>query len=133
MALNPNHGFEDLGDVKCAIVEKNCTPERVSFLKTLLEHNLFTVVVVASPPPKAAPKPAPKPVAEGETPAPVEAAPEVKLPETFTVGVTDVSFSMVNAVYNRELKTLDGKVVTADYWKQKEAVSKEDEWYWGKS
>jgi hypothetical protein len=134
MALNPNHGFEDLGDVKCAIVEKNCTPERVSFLKTLLEHNRFTVVVVASPPPKAAPKPAPKPVAEGETPAPVvEAAPEVKLPETFTVGVTDVSFSMVNAVYNRELKTLDGKVVTADYWKQKEAVSKEDEWYWGKN
>ncbi len=34
---------------------------------------------------------------------------------------------------NRELKTLDGKVVTADYWKQKEAVSKEDEWYWGKN
>ena len=39
MALNPNHAFEDLGEVKCAIVEKNCTPERVEFLKNILEHH----------------------------------------------------------------------------------------------
>lgn len=133
MALNPNHSFEDLGDVKCAIVEKNCTPERADFLKKLLEHNRYTVVVVPSPAPKAAPKPAPKPLAEGETPAPVEAAPEVKLPETFTVGVTDLSFSMVVTVFNRELKTPDGKIVTPDYWKQKDAVAKEDKWYWGRN
>lgn len=136
MALNPNHAFEDLGEVKCAIVEKNCTPERVAFLSRLLEHNGFTVVVVKSPPPKAAkpaaPKPAPAPVAEGEPappPPPAEPAPPPP-PETFTVGVTDVTFSPINAVFNRELRTLNGKVVTANYWKQLEEDAKPDEWYW---
>ena len=62
MALNATHTFEDLGEIKCAIVEKNCSQARVDFLKQLLELNKFTVVVVPSPPPKAAPKPA---VAEG--------------------------------------------------------------------
>jgi hypothetical protein len=135
MALNPNHAFEDLGEVKCAVVEKNCTPERVEFLQKLLEHNGFTVVVVKSPPPKAAAKPAPKPatpVAEGETPAPppVEEPAPPPPPDTYTVGVTDVTFSPINAVYNRELKTLDGQVVTNNYWKQLEAAPKQDEWYW---
>jgi hypothetical protein len=46
--------------------------------------------------------------------------------------VTDVSFSPTNAVFNRELKTLKGAVVTSDFWKQREAAPKEDEWYWAK-
>jgi hypothetical protein len=139
MALNPNHAFEDLGDIKCSIVEKNCTPERVDFLKKLLEHNGFTVVVVKSPPPKAAAKPAPKPAApatDGSTPAPapppMEEPASPPPPETFTVGVTDLTFSPTNAVYNRELKTFDGDIVTTNYWKQLEAAPKEDEWYWKK-
>lgn len=139
MALNPNHAFEDLGDVKCSIVEKNCTPGRVDFLKKLLEFNGFTVVVVKSPPPKAATKPAPKPAApaaDGSAPAPapppVEEPAPPPPPETFTVGVTDLTFSPTNAVFNRELKTLDGAVVTTNYWKQLETAPKEDEWYWKK-
>ena len=55
MAINKNHEFEDLGTSKCAIVEKNASPERVEFLKTLLEFNKYEVVVVDSPAPKAAP------------------------------------------------------------------------------
>ena len=55
MAINKNHEFEDLGGVKCAIVEKNASKERVAFLKDLLEFNDFEVIVVPSPPPKAAP------------------------------------------------------------------------------
>ncbi len=146
MALNPNHSFDDLEGVKCAIVEKNCTPERVDFIKSLLEHNGFTVVVAKTPPPKAAaPKPAPPkpvaPVAEGEVapPPPVAAAPEPPAPppppppDTFTVGVTDVTFSPINAVFNRELKTQQGEVVTSAYWKQLEAKPKVDEWYWSKN
>jgi hypothetical protein len=124
MALNPNHSFEDLEEVKCAIAEKNCTPQRVDFLKKLLEHNGFTVVVVKSPPPKAT-----KPAAPASPDAaPVEAPPPP--PETFTVGVTDVTFSPTNAVFNRELKTPEGQVVTSAYWKQLEATPKKDEWYW---
>ena len=64
MAINKNHEFEDLDGVKCAIVENNVRPERVAFLKELLEYNHFSVVTVPSPAPKAAAAPAPK---EGET------------------------------------------------------------------
>ena len=137
MALNPNHTFEDLGDKKCSIAEKNCTPERTDFLKRLLEHNGFEVVVVKSPPPKAAAKPAPKPAApaaEGAPPPPppVEEPAPPPPPDTFTVGVTDLTFNPANAVFNRDLKTFEGEVVTSAYWKQREAAPKVDEWYWKK-
>ncbi|HEY4064489.1 MAG TPA: hypothetical protein VGM30_21435 [Puia sp.] len=75
MAINQNHLFEELNGIKCAIVEKNASPQRVDFLRRILEYNRFTVVVVPSPPPKAAaPAPAPKP-----TPAP---APAVSAPSS---------------------------------------------------
>ncbi len=82
----------------------------------------FTVIIVPTPAPKAATKP----VAEGEVP--VETPPAV--PETFTVGVTDLSFSPINAVFNRELKLPNGQIVTKDYWKQRETNIREEEWYW---
>ena len=47
-------------------------------------------------------------------------------PPTFTVGVTDVTFNSVNAIFGRLLRTKDGHVVTRDYWLQKEAVSLDD-------
>ncbi len=119
MALNKNHEFEELDGVKCGIVERNVSPERVAFLKALLEHNGYTVVAVPSPPAKAA---APKPAAEGETPAP--AAPEA--PATFTVGVTDYTFNSINAIFGRMLKTPDGHIVTLAYWKQQDTVSQDE-------
>ena len=39
MAINKNHEFEELGGVKCAIVEKNASKERVVFLKELLSFS----------------------------------------------------------------------------------------------
>ncbi|HJW16146.1 MAG TPA: hypothetical protein VJ499_03455 [Flavisolibacter sp.] len=116
MAINKNHEFEELDGVKCAIVERNVPQQRVDFLKDLLETNNYTVVVVASPPPKAAPAPAP--AAENQPPA-VEPAPA---PATFTVGVTDVTFNPTNAIFGRLLKTRDKHIVTLAYWKQKEPV-----------
>lgn len=121
MAINKNHEFEELDGVKCAIVEKNVTEERVAFLKDLLEYNKFTVVVVPSPAPKAAP--APKP-AEGEAAPPPP--PEPPKPTTFTVGVTNVAFNAINAVYGRLLRTKDGRVVTSAYWQQKETISNDE-------
>ena len=121
MAINKNHEFEDLDGVKCAVVEKNASKERVAFLKDLLEFNRYKVIVVPSPPPKAAP--APKPV-EGE--APVEAAPAPPAPETFTVGVTDVTFNATNAIFGRLLKTKDNRVVTLAYWQQEEITSSDN-------
>ena len=121
MAINKNHEFEDLDGVKCAVVEKNASKERVAFLKDLLEFNRYKVIVVPSPPPKAAP--APKPV---EGAAPVEAAPAPPLPETFTVGVTDVTFNATNAIFGRLLKTKDNRVVTLAYWQQEETTSSDN-------
>jgi hypothetical protein len=120
MALNKNHEFEELDGVKCGIVEKNVQPERVAFLKELLEYNGYTVIAVPSPAPKAAPPPKP---AEGEAAAP---PPPPPAPATFTVGVTDYTFNPINAVFGRILKTKDGHIVTLAYWHQKETVSDEE-------
>jgi hypothetical protein len=127
MAINKNHEFEELGGVKCAIVEKNASKERVAFLKDLLEANHFEVVVVASPPPKAAPAPKPVAVAEGE-PQPQTPNPELQTvtPETFTIGVTNLAFNPTNAIFGRLLKTKDGHIVTQTYWYQKDPVSHDD-------
>ncbi len=121
MALNKNHEYEELDGVKCGIVEKNVKPERVAFLKALLEYNGYTVVSVPTPAPKVAPVPAPK---EGEVAVPPP--PPTPAPETFTVGVSDYTFNTINAIYGRLLKTKDGHFVTMAYWQQKEAVSHDD-------
>ncbi|HMX37030.1 MAG TPA: hypothetical protein PKL81_07595 [Ferruginibacter sp.] len=121
MAINKNHEFEELDGVKCGIVEKNVSPERLDFLKKILTHNGFTVIAVPTPAPKAAP--APKPAEGEEAPAP---PPVPEAPNTFTVGVTDYTFNPINAIFGRLLKTPDGHVVTLAYWQQKEAVSHDE-------
>ena len=125
MAINKNHEFEELGAVKCAIVEKNASPDRVDFLKSLLEFNGFTVIVVASPPAKVAAAPAVAPNnTEASTPIPEQLPPPP--PESFTVGVTDVTFNPTNAIFGRLLKTKQGRVVTLAYWQQKEAIAHDE-------
>ena len=130
MAINKNHEFEDLDSIKCAIVEKNASAERVTFLKQLLELNKYQVVVVGSPAPKAAPAPpVAAPAAEGDatTPAPAPPVPEAPpAPTTFTVGVTNLTFNATNAIFGRQLKTDNGTIVTLAYWQQKEAVSNDE-------
>lgn len=105
MALNQNHTFEELDGIKCCIVEKNATAERVEYLKKILSFNNYTVVVVPSPPPKTV-----APAADGQ---PIEPLP----PSTFTIGVTDLTFNAVNAIWGRLLKDPDGTVVTYAEWR----------------
>lgn len=119
MAINSNHISEELDGIKCIIVEKNASPERVAFLKPLLEYNYLTVVVVPSPPAKVAAAPVTEEGADAPPPPP-------PAPETFTIGVTNMLFNVTNAVYGRLLRTPDGHVVTAAYWQQKESVSQDD-------
>ena len=132
MAINKNHEFEELDGVKCGIVEKNVSPERVAFLKKILEYNRFTVVVAPSPPPKVAAVPVVKPAEGEEAPAVAEPVPVIT-PETFTVGVTDYTFNTINAIYGRLLKTHDGHVVTMAYWQQKENVSHDEVPYYDRA
>ena len=127
MAINKNHEFEELGGVKCAIVEKNASKERVAFLKDILETNNFEVVVVPSPPPKAAPVPKPAATTEGEPqPQPSNPEPQILTPETFTIGVTNLAFNPTNAIFGRLLRTKDGHIVTQAYWYQKESSSHDE-------
>jgi hypothetical protein len=117
------HALEEINGVRCAVVEKNVSAERAEFLKKLLELNGYTVMVAPSPPPKVVVKPA-APAAEGAAPPP----PPPPAPETFTVGVTDFLFHPQLAIYERALKTPEGKIVTIDYWNQQD--TKEGEYYW---
>ena len=127
MAINKNHEFEELGGVKCAIVEKNASKERVAFLKDLLETNNFEVVVVPSPPPKAAPPPKPAAATEeGAQPQTSNPEPQIPAPETFTIGVTNLAFNPTNAIFGRLLRTKDGHIVTQAYWYQKESSSHDE-------
>lgn len=109
MAINKNHEFEELDGIKCGIVEKLVSPERLAFLKDLLGYNGYVVVAV--------PSPAPKEVATDAS---------VQVPETYTVGVSDYTFNPINAIYGRLLKTRDGHVVTPAYWQQKETISHDE-------
>jgi hypothetical protein len=127
MAINKNHEFEELDGVKCAIVEKNASQQRVDFLKALLEFNKYTVIVVASPPPKTV---TPAAVAAPNPETPVEPTPPP--PATYTIGVTDVTFNPTNALFGRLLKTPGGRVVTIAYWQQKETISRDDVPYFAK-
>jgi hypothetical protein len=126
MAINKNHEFEELDGVKCAIVEKNALQQRVDFLRPLLEFNKYTVVVVASPSPKAAVAA----TVPATTDVPVETSPPP--PSTFTIGVTDVTFNPTNAIFGRLLKTYNGHIVTLAYWQQKETVSNDNVPYFSK-
>ncbi len=125
MAINQNHLFEDLNGIKCAIVEKNVSPARVEFLRGVLEYNGYTVMVVDSPPPKAPPVAA-KPAAPPAIPEASAPPPPPPAPTTFTVGVTDVTFNPVNAIFGRLLKAPGGHIITLAFWQQKEG-SPQDE------
>ncbi|PWT76018.1 MAG: hypothetical protein C5B59_07515 [Bacteroidetes bacterium] len=125
MAINQNHLFEELNGVKCGIAEKLVKPDRVKFLKELLELNHYTVVVAPTPPPKVAAAP----VATAETPVNPPPPPQ---PETFTVGVTDITFNPINAIFGRLLRTKDGHVVTLAYWQQRDSIAHDDVPYFDK-
>lgn len=120
MAINQNHTCEELNGIKCAIVEKNIRRERANFLDQILTFNGFTVVVVPSPASKTAPQ------VSGDA---LPSAPSLEsppAPETFTMGVTDLTFNPINAIFGRLLKTQAGHVVTLSYWQQKDTRSRDE-------
>ncbi|MDD5507893.1 MAG: hypothetical protein PHD25_06120 [Bacteroidales bacterium] len=95
MALNKGkHSVEEVNGIRCTIVEKGVAANRAAFLKELLEHNQFIVQIQ-------------KDKNEDET-----------APETFTIGVTDLVFNPVIAVYQMRLKTKDGKKISPAFWNQ---------------
>ena len=92
------HIVEEINGVRCSIVEKGATQERVTFIKSLLEFNGFEVMI-----------------AQGED-------------QTHTVGVTDIIFNIVIAIYNQSLRTPQGEKVSPAYWRQLTTTSSSDYW-----
>ena len=95
MGLAGKHQFGAIGDQRVTFVEKKIEKERLEFLKKLLEVNGFEVVIQEE-----------KKKTEEE-------------PQLYTIGVTDMVFNPTVYVFQRRLKTIDGKrIVTQDYWNQ---------------
>lgn len=114
--MKGKHIVEEINGVRCSVVEKNTTQERVDFLKKLLEHNGFEVYIEKS-------KVVLKPALKTEVPPLLTQ----QHTETFTIGVSDLVFNPVISIYSKKLKTLNGQIVSPSYWNLKEQKS---EWYW---
>ncbi len=95
MSLEGKHSFGSIGETRVTFVEKNVDENRKDFLKKLLEHNGFEVVLEE-----------------------IEKKSEEE-PQLYTVAVTDMVFNPTIWVYERKLRTLDGHKVTPAYWEQK--------------
>ncbi len=91
---NAKHIVGEIDGVRCTIVESGITLDRVAFLSELLQLNNFEVKEMIIPS-----------EVEGEEPK-------------YTVGVTDLVFNPVFAIYERSLKTREGIIVTPEYWKK---------------
>jgi hypothetical protein len=124
MAINKNHEVEELEGVRCAVVERNVSPERTQFLKELLEMNGYKVIAVKTPVKIVTPPAAPA-SADPNAPAPPPPPPPPPAPETYTVGVTNITFNSTNAIMGRLLKAKDGHVITLAYWQQKDDVARD--------
>ena len=94
MSLSGSHMFGSIEETRVTFVEKGVSEERKDFLKKLLEHNDFEVIIQED-----------KKNAEED-------------PQLFTVAVTDMVFNPTLWVFQRKLKTFDGHKVTQDYWNQ---------------
>lgn len=104
MALVGKHTFGSIGETRVTFIQKLATAERKDFLKKLLEHNGFEVIIDEA-----------KKKAEED-------------PQLYTVAVTDMVFNPTIWVYQRKLKTFDGHKVTPDYWNQKNTETPPQYW-----
>ena len=105
MGLEGKHQFGSIGEQRVTFVEKKIEKERIDFLKSLLESNGLEVIVEEL-----------KRKSEED-------------PQLYNLGVTDMVFNPTVYVFQRRLKTLDGKhIVNQDYWNQISEDSKPQYW-----
>jgi len=105
MGLEGKHQFGSIGEQRVTFVEKKIEEERVDFLKSLLESNGLEVIVEEL-----------KRKSEED-------------PQLYNLGVTDMVFNPTVYVFQRRLKTIDGKhIVNQDYWNQISEDAKPQYW-----
>lgn len=104
MALSGKHEFGEINETRVTFVEKKVSRERLEFLKSLLEHNGFEVLIE-------------------------ELTPKTPEEETlFNLGVTDIVFNPTIWVYQRRLYTFDGRKITPSYWNQEDEDTSPQYW-----
>ena len=108
MVLKDKHIVEEINGQRCTIVEKGVDKKRMNFLKDLLSFNKFEVVV--------------EEVVKTEETA----------EQLFSIGVTDLVFNPVIAVYELALKNQLGVAVTPAFWNQETAESIKEYWLMAK-
>jgi len=94
MALAGKHLFGAIGNQRVTFIEKKIEESRKDFLEKLLKHNGFEVIIQEE-----------KRKTEDD-------------PQLYTVAVTDMVFNPTIWIFERKLKTFDGRKVTQDYWNQ---------------
>ena len=105
MGLEGKHQFGSIGEQRVTFVEKKIEKGRIDFLKSLLESNGLEVIVEEL-----------KRKNEEE-------------PQLYNLGVTDMVFNPTVYVFQRRLKTIDGKhIVNQDYWNQISEDAKPQYW-----
>jgi len=97
MAINPYHIVEEINGIRCSIIEKKVSADRAAFIKTILESSGQEVVT--------------KTEEDG----------------SITVGVTNIVFNLIYALYARSLRTPNNKLVIPSFWYQKQQT---DQFYW---
>ena len=102
--LAGKHTFGAIDDQRVTFIEKKITKERLDFLVKLLEHNGYETVVKE------------------------EKRKTEEDPQLYTLAVTDMTFNPTIAVYERKLKTLEGKIVNPDYWEQRPTNGSPNYW-----
>lgn len=104
MPLKAKHTVEEILGTRCTIIEKGISDDRCRFLKQLLEFNKFTVLIAE------------------------DAKASEEAPTLFTLGVTDLVFNPVIAVYEMALLTPQGQKVSPAYWEQNDTNSIDQYW-----
>jgi hypothetical protein len=89
MAINANHTVEEINGVRCSIIERNISDERATFIQKILQESGQKCIIS-------------------------ESSDGLK-----TVGVTDLTFNLVHALYAHQL------------WSNKQIISPSI-WYTGK-
>ncbi len=118
MPLNSGiHKEKEIDGILCRLVEERISKNRVYFIKKILEHNNFKVIIEENVPNK---------IDDANSLADVSE-------KKYNIWVTDVLFNPVIYVYELRLKTLTNRIVTPGYWLQieEDGIEKgEEDKYW---
>lgn len=104
MTLAGKHTFGSIENTRVTFIEKKIDENRKDFLKKLLEHNGFEIIIQE------------------------EKRKTEEDPQLYTVATTDMVFNPTIWVFERKLKTFDGHIVNQDYWNQVSEETKPQYW-----